>query len=429
MIARIGRGANMIGVLSYNQLKVDQNKGQILATNRIWETPDDKYTVAQLFRSFAPYLMANLRTEKPVLHISLNPDPKDKVSDEQFREMADQYMREMGYAEQPYIVFKHTDIDRTHIHIVSTCVDRYGKKISDTYEKLRSMDICRALEQKYALVPATEKQVKKRQELFKPVDHQSGDLKSQIAAVVRYLPRYYQYQSLGAYNALLSLFNITAEEVKGELHRQPRQGLVYFALNANGEKVSNPFKASLFGKQAGHAELQKHYSRSKDEMARSTTRSALKNSIEVALQLAGNEVDLKKNLTDQGINVVIRRNAEGRIYGITFIDHESRSVWNGSQLGKELSANVFNALWKDKAVQSIALGKDNTIVQLKTSDEHAGIVAQVHDLFHFLDNGESDLATLITDIGSLLPDLHEEEYPEQSFAKKEKRKGRSGGQH
>lgn len=430
MIAKIGRGANMIGVLSYNQLKVDQNKGQILATNRIWETPDDKYTVAQLFRSFAPYLMANLRTEKPVLHISLNPDPKDKVSDEQFREMADQYMREMGYAEQPYIVFKHTDIDRTHIHIVSTCVDRYGKKISDTYEKLRSMDICRALEQKYALVPATEKQVKKRQELFKPVDHQSGDLKSQIAAVVRYLPRYYQYQSLGAYNALLSLFNITAEEVKGELHRQPRQGLVYFALNANGEKVSNPFKASLFGKQAGHAELQKHYSRSKDEMARSTTRSALKNSIEVALQLAGNEVDLKKNLTDQGINVVIRRNAEGRIYGITFIDHESRSVWNGSQLGKELSANVFNALWKDKAVQSIALGKDNTIVQLKTSDKHAGIVAQVHDLFHFLDNGESDLATLITDIGSLLPDLHEEEYPEQSFAKKKKkRKGRSGGQH
>lgn len=430
MIARIGRGANMMGVLSYNQLKVDQNKGQILATNRIWETPDDKYTVAQLFRSFAPYLMANLRTEKPVLHISLNPDPKDKVSDEQFREMADQYMREMGYAEQPYIVFKHTDIDRTHIHIVSTCVDRYGKKISDTYEKLRSMDICRALEQKYALVPATEKQVKKRQELFKPVDHQSGDLKSQIAAVVRYLPRYYQYQSLGAYNALLSLFNITAEEVKGELHGQPRQGLVYFALNANGEKVSNPFKASLFGKQAGHAELQKHYTRSKDEMARSITRSALKNSIEVALQLAGNEADFKKNLTDQGINVVIRRNAEGRIYGITFIDHESRSVWNGSQLGKGLSANVFNTLWKDKAVPSIALGKDNTIVQLKTSDEHAGIAAQVHDLFHFVDNGESDLATLITDIGSLLPDLHEEEYPEPSFAnKKKKRKGRSGGQY
>lgn len=134
MIAKIGRGANMMGVLSYNQLKVDQNKGQILATNRIWETPDGSYTVAHLYRSFAPYLMANIRTEKPVLHISLNPDPKDKVTDQQFREMADQYMREMGYAEQPYIVFKHTDIDRTHIHIVSTCIDHYGKKLPDAYE-------------------------------------------------------------------------------------------------------------------------------------------------------------------------------------------------------------------------------------------------------------------------------------------------------
>lgn len=236
MIAKIGRGANMMGVLSYNQLKVDQNKGQILATNRIWETPDGSYTVAHLYRSFAPYLMANIRTEKPVLHISLNPDPKDKVTDQQFREMADQYMREMGYAEQPYIVFKHTDIDRTHIHIVSTCIDHYGKKLPDAYEKRRSMDICRALEQKYGLVPATEKQRKPKEEIFKPVDHSTNDLKSQIAAVVRYLPRYYQYQSLGAYNALLSLFNITAEEVKGELHGQPRQGLVYFALNTNGEK-------------------------------------------------------------------------------------------------------------------------------------------------------------------------------------------------
>jgi hypothetical protein len=420
----------MMGVLSYNQLKVDQNKGQILATNRMWETPDGNYTVAHLYRSFAPYLMANLRTEKPVLHISLNPDPKDKVTDQQFREMAGQYMREMGYAEQPYIVFKHTDIDRTHIHIVSTCVDRYGKKISDTYEKLRSMDICKALEQKYVLVPATEKQAKTRQELFKPVDHQSGDLKSQIAAVVRYLPRYYQYQSLGAYNALLSLFNITAEEVKGELHGQPRQGLVYFALNANGEKASNPFKASLFGKQAGYVELQIHYAQSKEEMTKSATKATLKNNIEIALQLSDSEVNFKKNLADQGINVVIRRNTEGRIYGITFIDHESRSVWNGSQLGKELSANVFNELWEGKDQPLAEVNDDKRTMLPEPPDDHAGTGEQVHNLFNFLNNEESDLAALITDIGSLLPDAHGEEYFEQSFAnKKKKRRLKSGGQY
>jgi hypothetical protein len=80
------------------------------------------------------------------LHISLNPDPKDKVSDDKFREMAEQYMREMGYGEQPFVVFKHTDIDRSHIHIVSVCVDEEGKKISDKFEKMRSMNVCRELE-------------------------------------------------------------------------------------------------------------------------------------------------------------------------------------------------------------------------------------------------------------------------------------------
>ena len=61
---------------------------------------------------------------------------------------------------------------------------------------------------------------------------------------------------MGSYNALLSLFNITAEEVKGERNGQTVNGWVYVALDENGNKVSNPFKASLFGKDAGVAQLQ-----------------------------------------------------------------------------------------------------------------------------------------------------------------------------
>ena len=51
-----------------------------------------------------------------------------------------------------------------------------------------------------------------------------------------------------------------------------------------------------------------------------------------------NETEFKKQLLGQGINMVVRRNKEGRIYGMTFIDHKSRTVWNGSQLDKNLSA-------------------------------------------------------------------------------------------
>ncbi|PVD52206.1 relaxase [Terrimonas sp.] len=427
MIAKIGHGANMMGALSYNQLKVDKENGQVLATQRIMETLDGSYSVAQFYRSFEPYLIANKRTEKPVLHISLNPDPSDKVTDENFRQIAKDYMELMGYGEQPYIVFKHTDIERTHIHIVSTCVDRYGKKIPDTFEKLRSMDACRALEQKYNLIPAKEKQRTGNEQIFRPVDYKAGDVKSHMASVVRHLPKYYQYQSFGAYNALLSLFNIRAEEVKGELQGQPKQGMVYFALNEQGEKASNPFKASRFGKHAGLNELQNHFAEAKEKMKTDPARAVLKNAIEAAMHLTTNETDFKKHLVEQGINSVIRRTDEGRIYGITFIDHESRTVWNGSALDKNLSANVFNEWWKEQAVEQRQNAEQTNTADIPATGKNiADEKEEAHELFDFLNAAQPGYATddlgLIDGLGGLLPEVQGEDYEEQAFANKMKKK-------
>src|SRR5690606_8225865 len=201
MIAKIGRSGNLYGALAYNQLKVEHENGQILCTNKMIETANGQYSVAQLAQSFAPYLLANQNTEKHTLHISLNPDPKDTVSDDKFREMAQQYMRELGYGEQPFVVLKHTDIDRTHIHIVSVCVDENGKKLSDEYDKVRSMNTCRELEKQYQLIPATDKERSQNDEIFHPVDYRKGDVKSQIASVIRNLLNYCQFLTLREYNA------------------------------------------------------------------------------------------------------------------------------------------------------------------------------------------------------------------------------------
>ena len=435
MIAKIGRGANIIGALSYNQLKVDQENGSILMTHRIRETVNGLFTVNQLYPSFEPYLMANKRTEKPVLHISLNPNPKDSVSDEDFKKIAQDYMELMGYGDQPYVVFKHTDIERTHIHIVSTCVDRYGKKLSDSYEKLRSMNTCRALEQKYQLLTATEKNHNPKEVIFKPVDYKEANVKSQIASVIRHLPKYYQYQSLGAYNALLSLFNIIAEQVAGELHGQSKQGLVYFALNEKGEKVTNPFKSSLFGKQAGMESLQKHFEQSKEKMKTEPAKEILKNSIEVAMHTTTNETDFKKQLVDQGVNTIVRRNDQGRIYGMTFIDHESRTVWNGSQFNKNLSANIFNDLWKNEGTQKVQnhIQNKKSISSKASKNESKIETEKPHALFDFLNgnhlsNSIPDFG-LIESLGSFLPISQGEDYEEQVFANQIKKKTKRNNHH
>lgn len=422
MIAKIGKGSNLYGALAYNLQKVDKEQGKILFTNKMMETTNGIYSVKQLLKSFELHLIANRNTEKHTLHVSLNPDPNDIVSDDRFRQLAQDYMLQMGYGEQPFVVFKHTDIDRTHIHIVSVCVDEEGKKISDRFEKRRSMKLCRDLETKYGLISAIETKDQKKDAVFKPVDYQADDVKNQIASVVKYLPKYYQFQTLGTYNALLALFNITAEQVSGEIDGETKQGLVYFALDLQGEKVSNPFKSSLFGKEAGLIALQKHFEQSKEKMKANSTRSLLRSTVEMAMNITTNEIDFKKVLVQQGINCIIRRNDEGRIYGITFIDHESRTVWNGSQLSKELSANTFNDYLNNNIKNERKEVVQNQSKIWQSTDTENIPDEKPHHLFDFL-NSTNEEDILIEGLGSLfIPEIQGEDYEELDFANRMKKK-------
>lgn len=426
MIAKIGRSSNLYGALAYNNLKVEKENGQILFTNKIIETPNGQYSVAQLAQSFAPYLLANRNTEKHTLHISLNPDPKDNVNDDKYREMTQQYMRELGYGEQPFVVFKHTDIDRSHIHIVSVCVDESGKKISDRFEKMRSMKICRELERKHGLIPATDKEHKQNNKVFRPVDYRAGDVKSQIASVVHHLPKYYQFQTLGEYNALLSLFNITTEKVEGELQGKMQRGLLYFSLNEYGERAGTPFKASLFGKNAGLSTLESHFQKSKTELKNHSSKLTLKAAVIIALQSNLDELNFKKQLGEQRINVVVRRNDTGRIYGMTFIDHNSKTVWNGSRLAKELSANTFNDYWNHNIKPKIKeTDKLETKISLSKNTKDLP-VENPHPMFEFNDINKNQDAIIDALSGLFNFNGQGADYEEQDFAfrmkKKRKRK-------
>ena len=347
MIAKISHGGSLYGVLAYNQIKVDELHADVLFGNRIIEPPGDKpYTIEHISRSFGDYLTANRKTEKPILHISLNPDPKDCVTEEQFIKLAEQYMQRMGFGDQPYIVYRHNDIGREHLHIVSVRVDETGRAISDSYEHERSMKVCRELEQQFNLTPATKKEWKEGLPLS-PVDYEGGNLKGQLAGVIRPIAREWRFQSLGEYRAVLSLYGISMDEVKGEYGGREYHGLSYSATDKDGNKVGKPFKSSVFGKEAGIAALEKRmlssaaWMKSHKDIATDTAAR-----IASAMQTAGRDRALfERELMRQGIGVVFRTNDAGRIYGATFINHADKTVFNGSRLGKEFSANVFNDLF------------------------------------------------------------------------------------
>jgi hypothetical protein len=347
MVAKIGKGNNLFGTLIYNNRKVENEVAKIIHSNKVMQDKHGEYNMYLCTQSFAPFLAANKRTEEPILHISINPHPDDVLTDEQLIDIADEYMQKMGFGEQPYIVFKHEDLERKHIHIVSTNVDETGKKIDDYLDYVRSKKITEELEVKYKLHPAGKIDYSEEVPRLKKVDYDVGNVKKQIANNVKALIQSYRFTSLPEYRALLSLYNIGVEEVSGEVRNKPYWGLVYSALDNEGGKVGNPIKSSAIARSVGHAALAKKLVSSEKMIKEKRLPERTKVILDTAIQNYRNRVAFEAELLRNGVSVVFRQNADGRIYGATFIDHENRAVFNGSKIGKGYSANVFHNLFQN----------------------------------------------------------------------------------
>jgi len=347
MVAKINRGASLYGAITYNQQKVNDATARIISGNRmITKTGNPERVMQQTLWAFENYLLANKNTEKPVLHISLNPSVDDRLTDAQFAELAKEYMQRMGYGDQPYIVYLHEDIDRRHIHIVSTCVNEKGEKIDDAYEWNRSMKACRELEKKFGLMQVEDKRKELLEPYMKKADYQSGDVKRQVSNIVKSVFGTYRFQSFGEYSALLSCFNIEAKQVRGEFDGTPYNGIVYTMTDDIGKSVCTPVKSSLIGKRYGYEGLEKRIGYNTREYKNKKWQPKIRNEVALAMHgCRGDRDEFVRLLAGKGIDAVFRENDEGRIYGATFIDHKNREVYNGSRLGKEFSANAFERLF------------------------------------------------------------------------------------
>lgn len=371
MVAKINYGSSLYGALAYNGEKVNEGVAKILETNKVFSPADGTHDISACMQDFMAYMPSHVLTKKLVIHISLNPHPDDRLTDEQFSAIAREYIEKMGYANQPFIVYKHEDIDRHHLHIVTLAVDERGKKINDGNNFYTSTRILKELEQKYGLIPA---QMRKEKEVFRLQKVCYGDgenLKKQLVSVIRPAAKFYHCPSFKEYRALLSTYNICVEEVKGEIRGKTYMGLLYFATDDKGNKVGKVFKSSLFGKSVGYEALQNRFKASKEKLKEKHLAPKTKAIVAGALKRSATREDFSGNLHRRGIDAIFRENEEGRLYGVTFIDHNNGCVVNGSRLGKELSANAV-AEWFDRPHPELSApiqqSEKGSIPQTQTSD-------------------------------------------------------------
>ena len=345
MIAKISATENLRGALGYNFKKVEKGEASILLAAELYQSNDGNYTMEDVLADMQALIPKKCRTKKTVFHCSLNPHPDEKLSDETLMQITKEYMEALGYGKQPYIVFKHNDIAREHIHIVSLRVDSEGKKINDKFEKRRSKQITDTLERKYNLIPSSK--VSNKEEVETPkVDISKENIKEQVASALRMVLKHYKFCSLGELNAILSRYHLAVEEVKTEFRGKKYDGLVYVPTDDKGDKVGTPIHASDIGRGVGYTAVQNRMQKSKQAIKplipiiRYRVLQTMRTSPKT-------EEELRQRLEEQSLRVVIRKNEGGRIYGITFIDDKEGIALNGSRLGKGYTANIFNSYFSN----------------------------------------------------------------------------------
>ena len=346
MIAKISSTENLGGALGYNFKKVEKEEASILLAQGLYQNKEGTYTMAEVLADMQALIPAKCRTKKTVFHCSLNPHPKEKLSDETLTQIAKEYMEALGYGKQPYIVFKHNDIAREHIHIVSLRVNDKGQKINDKFEGRRSKKITDTLERKYGLIPANAV-LSSDDEIGRKVDIGNGDIRKQIGTLVKAVLKHYRFCSLGEMNAILARNNLAVEEVKTEYRGKRYDGLVYVPTSESGEKVATPIKASDIGRGVGYTAVHHQMIKSRKELKAYLPK--IRNRVLSVMRTSPKtEAELIKRLDENGLRTLLHKTENGRIYWITFVDDTLGVAVNGSRLGKGYSAAVFNGYFSQE---------------------------------------------------------------------------------
>ena len=389
MVAVIKTGHSIRGMLNYNENKVTEGKAECIGQHN-YPLDADRLSYAMKLNLMQRQAQLNENVKRHTVHISLNFDPGEaNLPKEKLLEIAGIYMDKIGFKEQPYLIYQHHDAGHPHLHIATVNVQANGKRITmQNIGRDKSEPARKEIEQTFNLVKA-ENQKKKEyrpEPIIARVNYGKAETKKSIENALNFVVNKYRYASLPELNAVLKLYNIVADKGTENSRVAKHNGLLFHALDAKGNPVGVPIKASSFYNKPTLKNLERKFAT--NEVLRAPSKGRVKMVVDLAF--TKNNIimlpQLIKLLKSQGIDMVLRQNAEGIVYGITYVDHTSKSVFNGSSIGKDYSAKGI----KDKCALSREqlIGKSQEIHSKESLfdllQEHKDLMS-IGDMTNFLD--------------------------------------------
>lgn len=356
MVAKIITGKSIIGALNYNEHKVQKGKAELLLAS-LYPKAEEQLNFYEKLARLENLASLNQATKTNCLHISLNFDPSENLDKEQLKQIAETYMQRIGFGEQPFLVYQHHDAGHSHVHIVSTNIQKNGNRIVlHNIGKTLSEPARKEIEKEFNLIPAESKSQRQLKSL-KPIllekaVYGKSETKRAITNIVGQVVRSYKFTSLSELNAVLRQFNVMADQGKDGTKMRQHGGLHYSIINNNGNPIGVPIKASAIYERPTLKNIEARFEQ--NEKARKEFKEGTKeiiSDVRCSLKGAGKE-QFMQTLKQKGINAVFHQNASGFVYGLTYIDNVKRCVFKGSDLGKEFSAKAITEHLGEKQATS-----------------------------------------------------------------------------
>jgi hypothetical protein len=355
MVAVIHSGSSLREALNYNENKVKRGVAECIDAGYYLKGAED-LTYRDKFSRLQRLMDLNSRTKVNMLHISLNFAAEDKLDKESLRQIAGVYLDKIGFASQPYLLYEHRDVAHQHVHILTTNIRADGKAINlHNIGKTRSETAREEIEIEFSLVRAEDhkRQVFELKPVtLSPLRYGRAETKQAVANVLQSVIKDYHYASLVELNAVLAQYNVYADPGAEGSRVKRGEGLLFRVLNGNGQSVGVPIKASDFHFKPTLKSLQSRFLEGK--IAREKHAVRLRNTIDKAVSSTtfGDLATLQQALKSEGVALVLRMSKTGLTYGLTYVDHRTKVVFNGSDLGKAYSAKAVQQALTSQIIDS-----------------------------------------------------------------------------
>ncbi|PPZ90983.1 mobilization protein [Cloacibacterium normanense] len=328
MIVKIlGSASSNFHGVQYNDKKVEKGTGELMLMKNFPSFINEKSS-QEAVRNYLKSISKNEKVKKPQFHAVIS-TKFQQHSKEELTKVAEDFMQEMGYGNQPFIVVFHNDTENNHVHIVSTRVNKStGKKLNDSYEKLKAQK---------AMINIKERIYDKSNEeiINNLLNYKMSSLK--------------QLEILMERNGFKLVKNKNDENALDILKNGVREKTIYgnqlIFSNVKNDNRGKQIKAILnkykevYSNKVFKAEDRRHLEKMLPEEKQ---KENWKPKIEF-------ESELQKKLREVfGIDVVFHHKDELHPFGYTLIDHKTGTIYKGSEILKMNNLFEFTSEVMDK---------------------------------------------------------------------------------